>query len=401
MKLFLWFLPVGMLGLGLWWLQAVRNAPPAVAFTKVARQRLVSVLRTNGKVEPLDWQEVRVEGEGLVRHVRVALGQPVRRGEILLELDSAEARAALATAEAAVSQAQVEYEVLRSGGRSRELADLAASAEKLQLELNLAQREAQALERLAAKNAATPYEAERARERVAQIRAEIEGLEKRRHALVGRADLASAEAKLKDAQAALSLARRRLELSVLRAPLAGVVYQLDARPGAYVRRGDLAAKIGVLSNVRVRVYVDEPELGGLRLGLPVTISWDALPGTLWQGSVQKLPTQVVPLGSRQVGEVECVISNEDRKLMPSTNVNVEIQIHVSENALALPKEVLRREQGVPGVYLWREQRVVWRPVTLGIASLTHIEVAAGLNEGDEVALATDFPLRDGMPVARK
>ncbi|MBL8233214.1 MAG: efflux RND transporter periplasmic adaptor subunit, partial [Bryobacterales bacterium] len=281
----LWIVPLAALGAGVWWLQSVRNAPPEIAFTKAVRQKLVSTLRTNGKVEPLDWREVRAEREGLIRRAAVTQGQVVTRGAVLLELDATEAQAALAAAESAIAQAKIELDVVRTGGRTRDLAELSASVEKLKVDAGIAAKEAIALARLVEKKAATPREAEQARERVSQIQAEIDALEKRRAALVGQPERALAEAKLRDAENTAALARRRIEMSVVRAPMAGTVYQLDVRAGAYLRPGDLVGKIGVLSKVRVVVYVDEPELGSVRIGLPVAITWDALPGKEWQGTV--------------------------------------------------------------------------------------------------------------------
>ena len=91
--------------------------------------------------------------------------------------------------------------------------------------------------------------------------------------------------------------------SVVRAPIAGTVYQFDLKPGAYLNAGDLVASIGQLDRVRVKVFVDEPDLGRVKRGMPVGITWDAMPGRQWKGVVDKTPTQIVALGTRQVGEV--------------------------------------------------------------------------------------------------
>jgi HlyD family secretion protein len=144
--------------------------------------------------------------------------------------------------------------------------------------------------------------------------------------------------------------------------------------------------------------VDEPELGSVRVGQPVTLTWDAQPGQHWSGTVEKLPTQIVALGSRQVGEVQCVVFNPDRRLIPNTNVNAEISLAVVQNAITVPKEFIRRESNEEGVYLLQGNVVRWRKVKLGIASVTRRQVLEGLNEGDQVALPTDTPLKDGAPV---
>ena len=130
-----------------------------------------------------------------------------------------------------------------------------------------------------------------------------QSLQRRRAALVTQPDRTAAEARVHEAQASEEIARNNLALSVVRAPVPGTVYQFDLTLGAFLQVGDLVANIGRLDRVRVKVYVDEPDLGRMGIGMPVTITWDALPGRRWKGVVDRLPTEVAPLGTRQVGEV--------------------------------------------------------------------------------------------------
>ena len=111
-------------------------------------------------------------------------------------------------------------------------------------------------------------------------------------------------------------ARQRAARSVVRAPISGVAYGLAAQPGAYLTVGAPIANIGRLDRVRVRVYVDEPELGRVAIGQPVTIRWQALAGKEWKGTVEHLPSSVQALGSRQVGEVVCTVENPARRTAP-------------------------------------------------------------------------------------
>jgi multidrug efflux pump subunit AcrA (membrane-fusion protein) len=128
--------------------------------------------------------------------------------------------------------------------------------------------------------------------------------------------------------------------------------------------------------------------------MPVAITWDALPGRVWKGEVESMPTQIVALGTRQVGEVIVTIENQGLELLPGTNVNAEIQSQVVENALTVPKEAIRRD----GVFVLRDGRVRWTPVRLGPSSLTRTAVLSGVSEGDMVALNTEAPLEDGERV---
>jgi len=128
------------------------------------------------------------------------------------------------------------------------------------------------------------------------------------------------------------------------------------------------------------------------------LSWDALPGRRWKGTVEQTPTQVVTLGTRQVGEVVCIIENPGGELLPGTNINAEILSEVAENALAVPKEALRTSGGQTGVFVLNDGKVAWRPVKLGVASVTRAQVLSGLREGQAVALPSGRPLRDGDAV---
>jgi multidrug efflux pump subunit AcrA (membrane-fusion protein) len=106
----------------------------------------------------------------------------------------------------------------------------------------------------------------------------------------------------------------------------------------------------------------------------------------------------VPLGSRQVGEVGCIIENPDRDLLPNANITADIQATEALNALALPKEAIRRQGSETGVFLLRGDRVDWRKVSLGVSSYTRSQVLSGLNEGDAVALPTEKALKNGTRV---
>lgn len=390
--------PVLLLAVLVWWELGRRSAPPEVPFARVKRETLVSTVVTNGKVEPLEWVAVRALRSGLVEKVHVRHGQRVARGQTLAELDSAGAQIELAAAEGRLEQARATLAVLDRGGPALEKARLEGELKQARLELETAQREHDELLRLAAKQAATRQEVADALRRLNEARFRIESLERQRAALADPAERQAAEGRVREAEAAVRLARLRIEQGLIRAPVAGVVYDIEVRAGGYVNAGDSIAKVGQTDKVRVRVYVDEPELGRVSRGMPVTITWDALPGKRWKGTVEQMATQVVTLGTRQVGEVICVIDNPGGELLPGTNINAEILSQWAENALTVPKEALRTSGGQTGVLVLNDGKVAWRPVRVGVASLTRAQVVSGLRDGEAVALAVGQRLRDGDAV---
>ncbi len=397
-RTFLLVLLVGGAALLIWGFTR-KAAPPEVPFTKATRSMVVSSLSTNGKVEPIVWASARAERSGIVSHVWVQKGQEVHAGDELIELDDSEATSQLASAEAQIAASQADQQVLKQGGPRLERTEINNNLAAAQTSLQNSQKEYEALQRLAEKQAATRVEVEAARQKVEQATMRIQALQARRAALVSPTEIPVARAKLNEAAAAAALARRNLAQSVVRSPMDGIVYQLDLRVGSFVHPGDLVANVGRLEQVRVTLYVDEPDLGRIEKGVPVTITWTALPGRQWKGSVDKLPTEVIPLGSRQVGEVSCVIGNPDRDLLPGTNVDAEIQSRVVPNALTIPREALRREGNVSGVYvLTKDDKIAWKPVRVGVSSYTRAQIVQGLMDGSSIALPTDRPLKDGMRV---
>jgi HlyD family secretion protein len=375
-----------------------KNTPPAVTFSRVKRETLVSTLPTNGKVEPLEWQAVRAQAAGLVTRVDTVEGGSVAHGALLAVTTDPSLQADIDAAQAKVKEAEANLASLEAGLRPAELTDIDNSLARTNLELQQAERELAASQRLAAKQAATALEVTTAQDKVEQLKLQIAGLEKRRRTVTPPPDIAAARARLEDARVALKLAGQQAALSEVRAPLAGVVYGLAVRPGTYLNPGDVVANVGVMDRLRVRVYIDEPELGRVALGQPVTITWQALPGKQWMGTVEKKPTAIEALGSRQVGQVLCNIENPGRLLIPGTNVDATIRTGVVEGALTVPKEALRHDANGDYVFLLQGDTLEQRAVKTGNSSVTRIQITEGLGEGDAVAMPSDVPLKPGMKV---
>lgn len=375
-----------------------KGAPPTVKFTRAQRQKLVSSIPTNGKVEPYRWQAVRSETAGLISRVDVQNGSKVAEGSTLAQLTDPEIQASIESAQARVEEARANLQSLQAGPKPAELTDIDNSLNRARLDLETEQRDLDAVKRLVAKQAATPEEERAAADKVQATQLQIAGLEKRRVNQTPKPDVEAARARLQDAESALTLARQRAAQTVIRAPIAGEIYDLAARPGTYLNVGDLIANVGTLDRVRVRVYVDEPLLGRVKPGEPVTIRWEALPGKIWDGTVDQMPASIQALGSRQVGEVVCVLANPGRDLIPGNNVDAEIRTSVVENALVIPKETIRRDAGGEFVYTLRGDTLERRAVKIGESNVTQAQILEGLSEGDAVALPTDQELKPGERV---
>ena len=399
MKKFIVPVIVILVAVAVYAIYAKKTEAPVVPFAKATREKISNNLSTNGKVEPIEYSEVRVDVQGLVERLSIHQGDTVSKGQVIAEISQPGLEQELQTAEARAAGARADLSTLSAGGRSADLADIDGNIAVLRNQRTQAVATADSLDRLVKKQAATSFDLKQARDAVSDLDSRIQALEKRRGALVAKGDVEGAQARVREADAAVAQAKAHLAQNSIAAPMAGVVYDLPARLGTYLHPGDLLAAIGKIDPVRVRVYVDEPELGRVAIGQPVRITWDALPGKEWTGTVEKMPSEIIALGARQVGEVLCTIHNENHGLLPGTNVNAFILTQVVDNALTIPRNAVRRERGT-GVYLLEKDGTIkWTAITVGASDALRAEVVKGLSEGDAVMEPSDVTVHDGDKVS--
>jgi HlyD family secretion protein len=399
-----WLLLILPILLLLWWGLGRGESAPSIHFATAQLKTIESIVSTNGKVEPAEWAAARAETAGVVQSISVQRGQTVQAGQPLVILDTTAAQSDLASALARQQEAQAESATLGQGGKAAALANVKNSLKTAQAALEVAERNYDSLQRLAAQQAATKLQVQEAKDAVERVKLQLATLEDQRRTLVTASDKVVAQAKLHDAQSEVSLAQHRLALGEVRAPITGTVYQFDLKVGAYLQPGDLVALVGNLDQVKVIVYVDEPDLGRVALDMPVRITWDARPGQTWEGRVDKLPTEVTALGTRTVGEVTTIVQNPNRDLLPGVTVNATIVSKLVKDALSIPKAALRTSANGNGngVYRLKGTSLVWTPVNAGVSDINNVQILSGLEAGakvaDRVIEPSDAELKNGMHV---
>lgn len=200
-------------------------------------------------------------------------GDEVTEGQLLAEFaDAAQKDAAVAQAEAAVAEYRASLDRIRAAGRPSEIAAQRARIAALAAQFDLAEREAERSERLVPTGAGAVAVADRARAGAVRLAAERTQAEADLDGLLSSRpeDIALAEARLAAAQAALAKARADAELSRVRAPFAGTILRIIARPGDQVGNDGLM-EIGDLSRMDVVADVYETDLARLRVGAPAEI----------------------------------------------------------------------------------------------------------------------------------
>jgi HlyD family secretion protein len=380
---------------------ASRGQGPIVPVIKIVHGDLNAVVTSNGKVEPISPTIARAEFAGFVSHVFASEGQTVHRGQTILTLDSTDLSSQLAQAQAALLAAKTDLRNSRAGGPPETVAELQGEIEQAQVEIQNLERKHKLLLDLVAKQAATRDELAQNEANLTKARATLQTLEAKKRALADTASVnaESARLRIKEEQDQVQALEAKLKSATVVAPADGTLYSLPVRAGDYVNVGELLAEMADLRQVRVRAFVDEPDLGSLEPGESVQVTWDAKPGQIWNGQTVQIPKEVVPRESRSVGEVLCSVDNRRSELLPNVNVEVKITVRKRKDALVVPRVAVQYDKrGQHYVFLFDGDKVHRQNISVGMASTTNYEVVSGLKLGDRVALPANVTLRNGMDV---
>jgi HlyD family secretion protein len=381
-----------------------RQPVAKISAVKPFRQNIVSSITSNGKVEPIAPFSIRAQLDTFVEKVSVSEGQNVKKGQLLLELNVKDAAAQLANAKSKLLRAQEDLRAAKAGGRTDEAARVTGDLAKATGDRDGLQHQHESLARLLAGGAATKDELATNDLALTKAQAEVNRLTAVKKEFERQVSLDTSRGGLavQQAQSDVAALEDKVRQGRITAPTDGTLYALPVKAGDYVKVGDLLAEMADLHKVRVRAFIDEPEMGGLEPGLPVKITWDALPNRTWTGRTEMTPKQVVPRGSRSVGELLCSVENEKLELLPNTNVNVRINSRERLNVLAVPRGSVETLGGQSLVFVVKagvgKSMLEKRRIQVGIADATNCEVISGLTSDDTVALPGDADFHDGMSV---
>jgi HlyD family secretion protein len=351
-----------------------------VAVWLVEARPIVQRVVSSGRVRPPARVNLASLVIGRVAKVAVREGDRVEAGQVLVQLEDAEAAAALRQAQGRVAEAAARLEQVRGvSGR------LAAEALR-QAELKVADAEA-ALGRVrqvaeaGGSSQAALEEAERA----------VQGARSQREAAAAQAGSTStsagAEARLvaaalSQAEAARAVAAAKLEETRIRAPARGQVLLRDVEPGDVLPAGRTLLTMVVDGEVQLVAQVDEKNLAFLKPGLAATATADAFPSDVFPADVATVAPSVDP--ARGTVEVRFRVASPPAFLRADMTISVNVDVGRRDRALVVPSEGVRDPTGSPWVLAIVGGRAERRPVRLGLRGEALVELLSGLAEGDAV-----------------
>ena len=367
---------------------------PQVDALVVQSAPLVRTLQFSARVATLSRVDVGSTVTGRVAQVRVMEGTQVRQGDVLVQLESDELRAALAQAVAAERQAKARLEGLRSTGRT------AAQAARAQADASLQAASASLarVQQLVAEGFYSPAQLDEARRAVDVARAQQLGAQAQLQATADAGtEVAQAQAQLALAQAATVAAQARLAQATLVAPADARVLVREVEPGQIVQPGKALFSLALAGPTQLVAQVDERFLEQLQLGQPAWVVADAFAAQRFAARV----LSIAPAVDAQRGAIEVKFSIEQAPafLREDMTLSVEVETARRERTLVLPQAALRGPAGgdQASVLVLQDGRAQVRNVRLGLRTLDAVEVLGGLKEGDTV-LRGNATLQDGQRV---
>jgi len=384
----------------LWWNGAFSRAS-SVRVVEVQMEYLQSSVSTNGKIEARKVFQLHAPLSGSCKNIQLHQGDEVNAGQVILTIDAPSLQSEMAAAQAELEDAQLDLRNVQRGPTPEELNQAGAEISRYQLELDNARKTLQTDEWLLQRNAISKEEVEMSARQISLLEQSLNAAIVHREDITKRydeVDRRRASLRVVAAEAQLRFLEEKARNLDLRSQISGTLLDFNLKDGAFVNAGDLIGVVSDLHQLQARVFVDEPDLGRVAKGSPVTVTWDAYPQESWEGTVRSIPLEVVPYGNRTVGEVLCDIEDPSGRLITNINVDVQILQGQSQQVPSLPREAVFPDGKDFYVWIIRDGRAEKQIIKTGRSTIDRIEVTSGISQGDEVIVPDETPITAGIKV---
>ena len=251
------------------------------------------VLRVSGNIEITD-AEVSFKIAGRVVERSASEGESVKAGQPVARLDTSELAQEVALRSAEVRAAEASLAELVTGSRPEEIAQSEAVVRRMQADVARARADFKRLKKLYEQDNVSGQDYDAAKSAVEVTTAKLgEAQEQLRLVQKGPRieKVERARAQLQQAKEALALAETRLGYATLTSPLTGVVLSHNIEPGEFVAPGTPIVTVGDLAHVWLRAYIDETDLGRVKVGQVVKVTADTYPDKVYEGRVSFIASQ--------------------------------------------------------------------------------------------------------------
>jgi multidrug efflux pump subunit AcrA (membrane-fusion protein) len=358
-----------------------------VKTVSVEQRQQRRVVEAVGSLFAYDEVTVSSEAEGRVEQVMADVGDRVGKGQTLARVSPVEFQLTVDQQQAALMQARAR---LGLGENESELKDLrqAAEVKKAAADLTDADQKYKRAQSLLETGVIPRQQFDEAEARYKSAKATYDLAEQQ---------VENMRASMRQTQASLNLANKRLRDTEIRAPFAGHVKTREVTVGQYLKIQTPVMTIVNVDPLRARLSVPEKMSPWVRVGREVKLSLEAFPGREFTGRISRINPSVDE--KNRTFEIEALVANRDAELKPGSFVKATIQSDKVDSILAIPYSAAAYLFGAYKVFVIQGKTVKEREVKLGDRLGDLVEIIEGLRAGDKIAVGAGGPqLKDGMEV---
>ncbi|MDP3537868.1 MAG: efflux RND transporter periplasmic adaptor subunit [Azonexus sp.] len=348
----------------------------------------------SGKVRSPQRVELASQITGRVVQIPVREGNKVEPGDLLIQLDDTEWRAAVAQAKASLAQSETRLTQMK------QLSLPLAQQSQRQAEANLTQAR-QHFERtrdLAAKGFYSKTQLDDAQRNLAIAESQSQATQLQTlSAQSGGSDFRLAQSAIDQARASLEVAQSRLAYATIKAPLAGTVLTRSTEPGDTVQPGKVLMTLSPAGDTEMIVQIDEKNLRLLSLGQKAMASADAYPDQRFAAEITFISPAVDPL--RGSVEIRLRVPSPPDYLRQEMTISIDIETAKRSDAIIVPNEVIR-DAGSPKPWalVVRDGKAERQELKTGVRSDGKVEILQGIAVGEQLVPASILSVRDGSRV---
>jgi HlyD family secretion protein len=377
-------------------LYATRNLLLGTPVTTVAvvRGDLVQTIVASGRVATPQRVAIGTELTGRVDAIPVDEGQHVTRGQLLIQLNDDDERAALAQADAGIAQASAKL------GQIRDVALPAAQQSLRQTQSNLTQAQQQfaRTEEMTTRGAFSKAQLDDVQRNLDVAKSQLQAAQIQvRASSAGGSDYVLAESALQQANAIRQAAQARLDATRILAPADGILIARNVERGHVATAGKDLMVLAPTGLTQIVVQIDEKNLSLLSVGESAIGSADAYADQRFDATVSYINPGIDPL--RGAVEVKLDVPEPPAYLKQDMTASIDIEVARRNATLIAPDNTIRdADSGKPWVMLLRNQRVQKQAVKLGLTGTGQVEVLEGVAVGDLLIPTSNLAIKVGQHV---
>lgn len=370
-----------------------------VEVTPVVIKPLTYSVKVTGDIMPLMQVDLFPKVSGYLERIDVHMGDVVRQGQVIAQIDRTDFLQKVREIEAKVAQAKAQLSELEAGTRTEELKQAEEAVNQARSRFENARLQRERIEALFKRQVISKKEADVADMEYTVAEAQLASSQQHLRLLQEGARREVREAtqeKLREMEAILEQERTRLQNSRIVAPFRGEVNRKYVDAGALVSSSTPLVGLVHTETLKIVANILEKDIPLLKAGMKARIRVESYPGRTFEGRVEKI-NSTLDLSTRTL-QVEIYIPNADRPLKPGMFANVDLVLLEKPQTLVIPRGAVLEGGSEMTVFVVEAKQAVRKPITIGYEQDGMVEVLKGLNEGEQVIIKGQQLIRNGSTI---